>query len=74
MTGIELARPWPGGNKKGWGMLDAFTASAIVAVADALGPDNLGKFNRMPLVVQAKLAFRLINRQYPPAAQEVPHA
>lgn len=37
------------GNKKGWTMLDSFTASVISAVYDALKPDNQAKFNNLPL-------------------------
>lgn len=37
------------GKKKGWSILDAFTASAIAAVYKALNEANRAKFDRIPL-------------------------
>jgi hypothetical protein len=57
------AKPWPGGNKRGWVMLDSFTAGHIVAVANGLNPENLAKFSRYPLHVMAKVAFTVLGKQ-----------
>lgn len=41
-------------------LLDAFTASALVQVYDALKPENKAKFDSMPLEQAASVAMRLI--------------
>lgn len=40
------AKPYEG-KKRGWAMLDTFTASAIVAVGNALSPENRAKMDTM---------------------------
>ena len=37
------------GNKKGWVMLDHFTASAMQTVYDALKPENQSKWDNIPV-------------------------
>lgn len=50
------------GNKRGWMALDALTASAIVALYDALAktqtPENLAKIYRLPWDKLASFAFK----------------
>lgn len=53
------AKPWGTGNHKGWVIVDAFTASAIVQVYDALNNDNKVKFFALPIDKMAKVAFKL---------------
>lgn len=47
------AKPYGTGSKRGWTLIDLTTASAIVAVHDALTksqkPENLAKFDNIPL-------------------------
>jgi hypothetical protein len=52
-------KPWGTGNKRGWIILDSFSASAIVAVYDKLNEDNQAKYIRMPISKMAELAFKL---------------
>ena len=55
------AKPWGVGNKRqGWIILDTFSASAIVAVYDALNEANRESYGRMPLQKMAMVAFRLV--------------
>ena len=48
------------GNKRGWILLDLFSASALVAMHDALSLENREKLGRLCLSSQVKLAFRLV--------------
>lgn len=47
------------GNKRGWVLLDSFSASAIVAVYDKLSPENQAKYVRHPIYKMAEIAFKL---------------
>lgn len=49
-TGIAEYDCKPGftGSKRGWVLLDSFTAGAIVAVFDALNEENKAKFHKIP--------------------------
>lgn len=42
--------------------IDAFSASAIVQVHDALNPQNRAAFLALPIPKMADVAFKLINR------------
>lgn len=44
-------------------VLDLFSASALVQVYDALGPENKAKFAAMPLPQAVEVAFKIINQQ-----------
>jgi hypothetical protein len=55
-------KPWATGNKRGWVILDSFSASAIVAVHDNLSPDNQTKYNKLPISKMAEIAFKLLKR------------
>lgn len=46
------------GKKKGWFYLDAFTASAIMAVYNALSDENKEKVVRIPITKMAEFAFK----------------
>jgi hypothetical protein len=46
--GQMQARPHGSGSKRGWTLLDLFTASAIVAVADAVNEKNRAKLDSLP--------------------------
>ncbi len=46
------------GSKKGWTMLDAFTASMLRAVYAALKPESQAKFNNVPLGKLIELGWR----------------
>ena len=50
------------GSKRGWVILDGFTASAIVKVYEALNETNRGFFASMPIEKMARVAFKLINK------------
>lgn len=45
------------GNKRGWFILDLFTASAIQNIYNAINEDNRAKFDRIPLPSLVKVAF-----------------
>lgn len=53
------AKAWGTGNHRGWVIVDAFTASAIVQVYDALNVDNKIKFSGLTLEKMATVAFKL---------------
>lgn len=54
------AKPFFTGSRRGWVALDVFSASAIVAVYEALNETNRAKFAGLPLVKAAHVAFKLI--------------
>lgn len=54
------AKPFFTGSRKGWVALDSFSASAIVAVYDALNETNRAKYTAMPLTIMAGVAFKLV--------------
>jgi hypothetical protein len=54
------ARPYGEGSKRGWTLLDGFTASAIVQVYDALNDKNRGVFGALPIEKMARVAMKLI--------------
>lgn len=49
--------------------VDLFSASAVVQVYDALGPENREKFSSFPVVKMVDMAFKLINKQSQAAAE-----
>ena len=53
-------KPWFTGNKRGWVALDSFSASAIVAVYDALNEENKAKFGQLRIDRMAKVAFKFV--------------
>ena len=48
------------GKKKGWFYLDLFTASAIMAVYNAINEENKAKIHRIPITKLADFAFRSV--------------
>lgn len=54
------AKPYFTGSKRGWVLLDLFTASTIVQVHDALNETNRAKFAALDLSRMASVAFRLV--------------
>jgi hypothetical protein len=54
------AKPFFSGSKRGWVALDAFSASAIVAIYDKLNETNRAKYGAMPLQKMAVVAFKLV--------------
>lgn len=58
--GAYEAKPYLAGSKRGWALLDLFTASAIVAVFDGLNETNRVRFGSMDLAVMARIAFKVI--------------
>jgi hypothetical protein len=46
------------GKKKGWFYLDTFTASAIMAVYNAISDENKAKIHRIPITKLADFAFQ----------------
>lgn len=53
-------KPYFSGNKRGWVALDSFSASAIVAVWDALSEANRAKFGQLRIDKMAKVAFKFV--------------
>jgi len=49
-----------GGKKKGWVLLDLFTASAISKVAAALNETNRAKLNTLPPLRVSSICFQLL--------------
>lgn len=47
------------GNRRGWTMVDLFTASTVCQVHAALKPENQAKFETLPLVRMAEVASTL---------------
>lgn len=54
------ARPYGAGSKRGWIVLDGFSAGAIVAVYNGLNETNRARFAALELVKMAKVAFKLV--------------
>lgn len=52
------AKPMFTGSKRGWTLLDLFTASAINAVADSVGQGTKDLMNSLKPGVVAKVAFQ----------------
>lgn len=57
-AGVYDAKPYGGGNKRGWFYLDLFTAGAIMTVYNALNEVNRERYGRMPIHVAASFAFK----------------
>ena len=58
--GLYDAKPFGAGSKRGWFYLDAFSASAIVAVWNALNEANRAKFAALSIPKMARVAFKLV--------------
>lgn len=56
------AKPYFTGSRRGWTLLDRWTASAIVAVRNGLNETNRQKFETMPIERMAAVSFQLIKR------------
>lgn len=56
----DLKPAFTGQRRKGWFYLDAFTASALVVVYDALNPENQERFNRASLPVLVSFCFKSV--------------
>lgn len=53
------AKPAHTGKAKGWFYVDLFSASAIVAVWEALNEENRAKFEKLPIARMAEVAFQV---------------
>ncbi len=54
------AKPYGGGSSRGWVILDSYSASAILAVYNALKPENQAKYAAMSLQKMAVVAFKML--------------
>lgn len=54
------AKPYGGGNKRGWVILDLFSAGAIVSVAKAVSETNRAKINQLSPLSAALFCFKVI--------------
>lgn len=54
------AKPYFCGNKRGWVALDSFSASAIIAVHNALNEANRAKFESLSIQRMATIAFKFV--------------
>lgn len=54
------AKPYFTGSKRGWFALDSFSASAIVAVYEALNTTNRERFSKLSIPSMAKIAFKFV--------------
>lgn len=52
-------KPFFTGSKRGWIALDSFSASAIVAVYDALNETNRARYEQFSIQTMASMAFKL---------------
>lgn len=54
------AKAWgTGGRKKGWTLLDSFSASAVCAVYNAINDENKAKLEKLPPVRIVSICFKL---------------
>lgn len=53
-------KPMFTGSHRGWTIMDSFSASAIVAVWNALNETNRAKYENLRPVSMAKLAFKFV--------------
>ena len=56
------AKPWATGNHRGWVLLDATTAGAMVAVYDAIGPDAQAKYDTFDLLRAVDISWKVLAR------------
>ena len=56
------AKPWPGGNKRGWFLLDTFTASAVNSVYNAISDTNKAKLNTLSHERIVDICFSLVGK------------
>ena len=54
------AKPWATGNHRGWVLLDATTAGAMVAVYDAIGPEARAKFDTFDLLRAVDVSWKVL--------------
>lgn len=54
------ARPYGSGSKRGWVLLDLFTAGAVNAVAKGLKPENLAKLNSLPVPKAVNICWKMV--------------
>jgi hypothetical protein len=50
------------GSNRGWTIVDAFTASAVVQVWNALSEANRAKFGAMPLTRMVTVTWKLVGK------------
>lgn len=60
--GTYDAKPFFTGSRRGWVVLDAFSASAIVTVFDALNEANRERYSTLTLTKMAHVAFKILNK------------
>ncbi len=53
-------KPMFTGSKKGWMLMDAFTASALLAVFNALKPESQARFDNIPLGKLVDFAWKQV--------------
>jgi len=61
--GALQARPYGAGSKRGWSLLDLWSAGAIVAVADAINEKNRAKLDSLPPHRAALICLELIRER-----------
>lgn len=53
------AKPWEG-NKRGWVLLDLFTASVVCRVYEAINEANKAKLDRLPVQKAVDVCYQLV--------------
>lgn len=56
------AKPMFTGSKKGWMLVDSFTASAVLQVFNAIGPENQEKMKKLPLLKMVDISWKLVKK------------
>lgn len=52
-----------GGNKRGWTILDSWSASVYLTVFNACSDENKAKLDRMPIKKALNVAFNIVSKR-----------
>lgn len=61
--GMYDTKPFFQGSKRGWVLVDLFSASVYLKVHDALNDTNRAKFAEMDLIKAVKIAYKLLEKR-----------
>lgn len=55
-------KPYFTGNRRGWVIIDSFSASAILTVYNSINAEQRARYEKLPLVKMSDLAHRILNK------------